>query len=99
MSLPKKSIPIHPFLFAIYPVLFLYAQNMDLTPLTEALRPMALAAGLAIPLFVVLWAVLKDGARAGLLVTLTALLFFSYGHFVDVLEGLEVTMTKSARKG
>lgn len=96
MSLPKKSIPIHPFLFAIYPVLFLYAQNMDLTPLTEALRPMALVAGIAIPLFVVLWAVLKDGARAGLLVTLTALLFFSYGHFVDVLEGFQFTVGASA---
>ena len=92
MSLPKKSIPIHPFLLAIYPILFLYAQNVGLAPLSEALKPMALAAGFAVLLFAILWAVLRDGARAGLLVSLTALLFFSYGHIVDVLEGFQPTV-------
>jgi hypothetical protein len=92
LSLPKKSIPIHPFLFAIYPILFLYAQNVSLTTLSEALKPMALSAAVAILLFAILWAVLRDGVRTGLLVTLTALLFFSYGHFVDILEGFRFTV-------
>jgi hypothetical protein len=92
LSLLRKSIPIHPFLFAIYPILFLYAQNVGLTTLSEALKPMALSVGIAVLLFVALWVVLRDSVRAGLLVTLTALLFFSYGHFVDVLEGFQFTV-------
>jgi hypothetical protein len=86
LSLLKKSIPIHPFLFAVYPVLFLYARNVDLTPLIDALGPLAVALLAALLLFLALYVVLRDSAKAGLLVSACILLFFSYGHVVDLLE-------------
>lgn len=87
MSLLKKSIPLHPLLFAAYPVLFLYAQNVDFTPLSDALLPLMVVLAAALLLLLALYAILRDAARAALLVSLFALLFFSYGHFVDLLEG------------
>lgn len=88
MNLLKKSIPIHPFLFAAYPVLFLYARNVDLTPRTDTLGPLAIALCSTLLLFLVLYSVLRDAARAALLISVGALLFFSYGHVVDILETL-----------
>ena len=90
MSLLKKSIPLHPFLFAAYPVLFLYAQNVDFTPLSDALLPIMVVLAAALLLLLALYAILRDAARAALLVSLFALLFFSYGHFVDLLEGFQL---------
>ena len=90
MSLLKKSLPLHPLLFAAYPVLFLYAQNVDFTPLSDALLPMIVVLAAALLLLLALYAILRDAARAGLLVSLFALLFFSCGHFVDLLEGFQL---------
>lgn len=92
MSLLKKPIPAHAFLLAIYPILFLYAQNVDFVPLGEALVPMAITAAFAALLFLSLSAILKDVARAGLLVSLFAVLFFSYGHFAEALGGFGLTI-------
>lgn len=90
MSL-KKSIPAHPVLLAVYPVLFLYAQNVDFTPLSDALLPMALAAGLSLLLLLLLIFDLRDREKAGLLVSLVVVLFFSYGHICGALAGLGLT--------
>ena len=82
----KKPIVLHPFLFAISPVLFLYAYNVDFTVWSEALVPMAIATAVAILLFSALSLILRDRERAGLLVSLCALLFFSYGHCAVALQ-------------
>jgi len=90
LTLLKKPVPLHPFLFAIYPVLFLYAKNVDFTPWGDALTPLAIVAAAVALLLLVLFATLRDGARAGVLVSLSTLLFFSYGRIVDLLEGFEI---------
>lgn len=81
----KKPIVIHPFLFAIYPVLFLYAHNVDFVPLSDIFVPTAITIGVAVLLFSLLSLISKDKQRAGLLVSLFVGLFFSYGHFCSAL--------------
>lgn len=92
MSLLRKPIPLHPLLFAIYPVLFLYAQNVDFTPFNDVVAPLVVVLAAALLLLLALYAVLRDAARAGLLVSIFALLFFSYGHVVDLLEDFQPTV-------
>ena len=36
----KKSSIIHPFLFAIFPIMFLYSENIHLLPSTEIILPL-----------------------------------------------------------
>jgi len=48
---------------------------------------MAIATGFAVLFFALLTLILRDKARAGLLVSLFVLLFFSYGHFSEAMEG------------
>jgi len=87
---------LHPFLFALAPVLFLYNQNSAEIAAGQVLRPalvLLLAASAALAL---LGRVLRDWQRAGLLVTLGLALFFSYGHLAGWLSQ-EVGSPRSER--
>jgi hypothetical protein len=74
----KKALVIHPFLFAIFPVLFLFAHNIHIFHVSQILGPVATTACLALLPWSVLSVVLRDKKRAGLVVSLFFLLFFSY---------------------
>ncbi len=80
-----RKVVLHPFLFAAYPVIALYAFNMGQSRLADALRVFVLLPALAGIVLVLIKSLLKDWGRAGLLTSLGFLLFFSYGHLVDRL--------------
>jgi hypothetical protein len=76
-----SSAPLHPVLVAVYPVLFLFAENAEqqvtLAPLWLPLI-VCIAAGIAALL--VLSGILRDWQRGALLASLLVALFFSFGH-------------------
>ena len=75
------SFPIHPLLAAAYPVVFLFAVNAaDQVTLEPLWLPLAVSVAGAAVAFGVLWAVLRDPWRAGLVVTVLVTLFLWYGH-------------------
>jgi hypothetical protein len=82
----KKSMVIHPFLFAIFPVLYLYSHNIREVFLKWTLAPAAITLVCTFLLWVVLVFLCKEKNRAGLLLSLFAVYFFSYGHFVGTLR-------------
>lgn len=74
-----------PFLFAAYPILFLYAHNIADLSLPSLWLPLAIALGLAAALFLTLRFVISNDQKAGFITTLFVILFFSCGH---AYEGL-----------
>ena len=98
----KRAWVVHPFLFSFFPVLFLYAQNMkQFSPDVLPLPLLAIGAGTGV-LWVLVSLVLRNARKAGVLVSLFALLFFSYGHawealpmFKFNLAGVSVERTKA----
>ena len=75
------SFPVHPLLAAAYPVVFLFAANAaDQVTLQPLWPPLFVAIAGAAVAFGLLWALLRDPWRAGLLVTALVTLFFWYGH-------------------
>ncbi len=76
---------LHPILFALLPIISLLSHNINEAPIFHALRPALMAVLLALALFFVLNAIVKDWPETGLLTSLFLILFFSYGH---VLFGL-----------
>ncbi len=79
---------LHPFLLATYPVISLYANNLEETSLNEALRPLVLSlAGTAV-LFLLLNLIYKELRWAGYLTTLSVGIFFTYGHIYNTLESI-----------
>jgi len=88
----KRAPVLHPFLFALFPILALYAHNIKSipVPLKELAGPLVVSLGCATALFVVLRAITKNPAKAGFLVSLLVLWFLSFGHLagqIAVLTG------------
>lgn len=81
-----KRYPVHPFLFGVYPILALYAVNIDQVHPEVVLRPLLYALLGALVLLLILWGLLKDLPRAAILSTISLVLFFSYGHVYELLK-------------
>ena len=84
----KKLFIIHPFFFAIFPILHLFAYNIDNFSLDVVLNPIAITSCFALLAWSLLSFVLKSKKKAGLLVSLFLLLFFSYTPRYSALAGL-----------
>ena len=83
-----RTVPVHPLLFAAFPVLYLLAHNVEeRISWGDALRPLGLVLGVAAAVFVVASAAYRDAKKAALAVSPLALLFFSYGRGSAALEG------------
>ena len=82
------SIPIHPFLVAAYPIVFLFAVNADeQVTLDPIWAPLALALGITAVVLSVLALLLRDWRRAALLTTVALIGFFGYGHAWTAASG------------
>jgi len=80
---PGRRTPLilHPILFAAFPVLFLWAHNLDQgVDLDEVIGPLLLAMAAAGALWGLGTWLLHDARRAGLIVSVLALMFFSFGY-------------------
>jgi len=84
----RKSLVIHPFAFAIFPVLFLYSHNVREVLLVWTVVPAAIVLVSTFLLWVVLSFLCRDRDKGGLLVSIFLVYFFSYGHFVGTIRGL-----------
>ena len=88
MTFLKKAWFLHPVLFTLTPILFLYAHNVDQVRLEDTVLPLGAAvAALGVVLGVLLLA-LRDRYRSGVLCSAAFMLFFSYGHVQGLLWGL-----------
>lgn len=82
---------LHPVLFAAYPVLFLFSQNLrEQVTIDPLLVPLALATAGAAALLAVLRLAFRNWHPAGLLASAAVGLFFAYGHVWNLTgEALE----------
>jgi len=86
-----KSFPWHAFLFAVYPILALLANNIIQVVPEVVWEPLAVSVASAGILLVLLWLVFRDWQRAALLTTILLVLFFSYGHVYTLLKAIQVS--------
>ena len=82
----KKNLIFYPFLFAIFPILFLYAHNIDEASVGQILLPMVFSIGFTLVLWATLSLILKNVLKGGLATTLFLFFFFFYGRFYGLLE-------------
>ncbi len=82
----KKSFIVHPFLLAVFPVLFLFSHNIEAVSYSEIFLPSLISLGFTLLLVLLLSLVIKDDKKAGIVVSLFLILFFFYGHLFDMLQ-------------
>jgi hypothetical protein len=80
------GLPLYPVLAAAYPVIYLYAQNVQeaIAP-AEIFIPLAICVGATLAVMGIIGAVTRAWAAAGLASTLLLVLFFTYGMAWDWL--------------
>jgi len=86
----KRSYIIHPFLFAIYPVLFLFSHNITALSASDLLAPLLLVLGSAAMLLLILGLMLHNYKKAGIVVSIIFILLFSYGHAYNTTSGMQI---------
>ena len=82
----KSRFTLPPFLFGLFPVLFLYAHNIKEVPLHEVFLPIVLV---IVVTAIAQWPLsvqIKDARKSGLIISLWWILFFSFEHAVNVLD-------------
>ncbi len=88
IRLTKNGPVLHPLLIALYPAVFLWSNNVENLSLSAG--PLDLMVSMGIPVVFALVAVLflgfilRDRKKAGLVVALFLLLFFSYGRILEL---------------
>lgn len=75
-----RNLVAHPLMLAVYPILFLYAHNIEELRFSEIILPLGASLAGAFTLLLLLGRILKDYERAALIVTLLLVGFFFYGH-------------------
>jgi hypothetical protein len=79
----KKWFVIHPLLFALFPILFLFAHNTQEMALGETVRPLLIVIFFTGLLWLVLSLVIRNLPKAAIVTSIFLILFFSYGHLVN----------------
>ena len=83
-----RDLPLHPFLFAGYAVLFLYASNLaDVLP-SDVVGPLLLALTGAAVTVVSLTLMFRDPRRGALVASALIVAFFAFGHAATPLADL-----------
>ena len=90
----KKTFTVHPYLFAIFPILFLYSHNigqLSMVSFSEVLLPVGIILGFTVITMVVFWLIFKkDSYKAGIVTSILLVLFFSYGRIYEFIVGFKI---------
>ena len=84
---PEKSSapPIHPTLFALFPILALYAQNVEEVGWRQLLKPLAIALVGTFVVWLIATLATKNLWKGALIASLLSLPYFSYSHVFDLM--------------
>lgn len=82
-----KNIPYLPFLYGIFPILFLFTHNISELKYEMLWLPLFTVIFIILVFTVILSIFVKDYHKSGLILSLFFLLFLSYGNFKELLSG------------
>ena len=88
----KRLFLIHPLLFAVFPILFLYNHNIQEVSLTVLPTPLLFLFVSTIVFILLLNFAVKDMGKTGLITTLYLVLVFSYGHIHSLIANFEIEL-------
>jgi hypothetical protein len=81
---------LHPFLFALYPALSLFAFNAAENAVLYGLRVLLASVLIGGAILGLTWLVVREGHRAAFLASLFVLLLLAYGHVYNVAQGAQI---------
>ncbi len=82
----SKKIVLHPLFIAIYPIVFLLANNINQINPKQAIRPLVLSVSVALFLILIFSLAARNLQQGGLSASILLGLFFTYGHIHSALK-------------
>lgn len=79
------AVPLHPLLFALWPVLFVYAENQQYLRFSQTRSALLVMTGSTLVLLYLLAVILRSMMKGGAVLSLLWVLFFSFGHVFSLL--------------
>lgn len=89
MVLHLKSLIIHPFLFALFPIVFIFSYIHEI-PINYLVLPVLLISAVIFLLLLFLKWLFKDSTKAGIVLSFLLILFIMYGYLHAELFGVEI---------
>lgn len=86
----KNPIVIHPFLFAIYPLFFLFSHNIEQISFIQILIPLTIILCLIFLLVFLSRIIFRDKYKTAVIISVAIILFFSYGHIYNLIMDLYI---------
>jgi hypothetical protein len=86
----KRALCFHSLLFSIYPIFALYSYNIDQVHFGEIQRSLEISLCCTVTMLLVFQIILRDWKRSSLVVSLILILFYTYGHAYQTLEGKSI---------
>jgi hypothetical protein len=86
-----QKLILHPFLFALYPAVFLLVFNMHYLEWFSALRALILLLISSSLVFLLFFFITKDSSRSALVTSVIFLFFFFYGHIRSILLKIDLS--------
>jgi hypothetical protein len=77
-----------PVLMGIYPGLAMFANNISSVNFGQVLRLLFFSVVLAVVVIAILLVIFRDSAKASLIASCWLIVFFYYGHFYNLVQGL-----------
>lgn len=90
LSTGHRPLPLYALLFAAYPVLFLFGQNLGELEPSDLVAPLLAIVAASLALVVLGARLLRDSRRAALVVTALVAILLLYGHVAGVLGPLGI---------
>jgi hypothetical protein len=81
------SLPLHPLLFAAFPLLVLYASNLGQVRPAELARPLGIALGATLLVWVLSLVFTRHARKSAVIATLVVGAFYSVGHLENLAPG------------
>ncbi len=87
MSDILKSTLLHPFLFAFFPIIFIFSNNIDILEPNEIVIPFLIIGMITLVLiFIIRFGLKKE--KTSLIISLGMILFFSYGYIYNLFDSI-----------
>jgi hypothetical protein len=77
----------HPILFGIYPIIALLAANISQIRPEASFRPFLISVVLAVVVYLLATLIMRNKSTAAILCSYFFILFYSYGHIYELIEG------------
>jgi hypothetical protein len=93
----SSSTVIHPFIFAIFPVFFLFTFNLNQLSFQDIIFPLIVTLSITFLLWILLSFIIKNKIKSAIIISIGLILFFTYGHIHNIISDSDFIQSEIER--